>query len=183
MAISSPSEYQYLGRKTFTYWFLRRSVGAIVVFFVSIVLSTLATTVLPQVIFGITIPWTIIVLGVFSLSLFMFVGAFIGTRFMYANNRFALDEDALRIRRGIVNQEELAIPYRQIQSVNIERTYSYQTFGLSRLVILTAGQGFGKEGEGGEANEVFSAIDADVATWLQGELLKRINVQKVTEVP
>ena len=178
---NSPDNYQYLGKKTFRYWLWQKSVGAIIIFLTAIVLLVLANGILPDTIADITIPWTLIILAVFLLSFLLFAGAFISTRFMYAYNRFLLDDDALRIRRGMISQEEFAIPYRQIQTVDIERSYSQQIFGLSRVVILTAGQGFGRQGDGGESNEIFSAMDTEIASWLQAELLKRANVQKVTE--
>ena len=58
-----------------------------------------------------------------------------------------LDDDALKIRRGILSKEETAIPYRQIQDVDIEQNISDRIWGVARLAILTAGHEEAKEGD------------------------------------
>lgn len=90
-------------------------------------------------------------------------------------------EDSFKIKRGVLNKTENAIPYRQIQNVDIERSLFFQMLGLSRLIILTAGH----EDEGvkgsDEAKGIIPAIDKKLAEQLQTELLRRAEVQKVTE--
>jgi len=98
----------------------------------------------------------------------------------YKNYTFALGEDSLKIRRGILSKEEVAIPYRQIQDVDIERDLSFQMLGLSKIVILTAGHEDEKDSDD-ESEGILPAIDKDLASWLQAELLKRADVQKVSE--
>jgi uncharacterized membrane protein YdbT with pleckstrin-like domain len=102
---------------------------------------------------------------------------------VYKNFKFSLGDDSLKIKKGVFEKEEVAIPYRQIQDVNIDRDLSFQMMGLSRITILTAGQEDKKEeAEDDDQNEgILPAIDHDLAEWLQAELLKRANVQKVTE--
>ena len=99
----------------------------------------------------------------------------------YANFKFCLGEDSLKIKKGILSKEEVAIPYRQIQDVDIERNLSYRIWAVSRLVILTAGYEEEKKSDADESEGILPAIDKDLAEWLQAELLKRANVQKVTE--
>ncbi len=100
---------------------------------------------------------------------------------IYANYKFMLSDNSLKIKRGIFNKEEVAIPYRQIQDVDIMRDLGFQMMGLSRLVILTAGHDDAKSGDESEA--VFPGLDKDLAEWLQKELLARANIQKVVEEP
>lgn len=107
--------------------------------------------------------------------------AFIASWLIYTNYRYMLDDDSLKIKRGILNKEEIAIPYRQIQDINIERNLTYQMFGMSRLVILTAGHEDEPHPEG-EAEGILPAIDKTLAEKLQDELLKRTDIQRVTEV-
>ncbi len=99
---------------------------------------------------------------------------------MYSHYKFSLGDDSLKIKRGVFNQEEVAIPYRQIQDVDISRNLSFQMLGLSRIIILTAGHE-DEKAPGDESEGVLPAIDKDLAEWLQAELLKRANVQKVVE--
>jgi uncharacterized membrane protein YdbT with pleckstrin-like domain len=118
--------------------------------------------------------------GCFALFGIFFLLSFFIAWLTYVTYQFALTEDALRIKRGILNKEEIAIPYRQIQDVDINRSLNFQMMGLSRIVILTAGhEEDPKAPDFGEAEGVLPALDKDLAEWFQGELLRRANVQKV----
>ena len=111
---------------------------------------------------------------------FAFLVTLFATWLVYSNYKFFLDENSLKIKRGILNKEEIAIPYRQIQDVDIKRDLSFQMLGVSRLVILTAGHD--DENPGDDHTEgIFPALDKDLAEWLRDELLRRANVQKVVE--
>lgn len=101
---------------------------------------------------------------------------------IYVNYKFCLGEDSLKIKRGILNKEEIAIPYRQIQDVDLVRDFSFLILGLSRIIILTAGHEDHHPDDDENARSVglLPAIDKNLAEWLQAQLLKRTNVQKVT---
>lgn len=99
----------------------------------------------------------------------------------YVNYKFLIGEDSLRISRGILAKEEIAIPYRQIQDVDIERSLYYRMMGLSKLVILTAGRE-DEKGGGNESEGILPAMDRNLAEWMQQELLRRTEVQRVVEV-
>ena len=88
--------------------------------------------------------------------------------------------DSFKIKRGILGKTENAIPYHQIQNVDIERSFLFQILGLSRIVILTAGHEDEKPRANDEAEDVIPAIDKKLAEWLQTELLKRADIQKVS---
>jgi putative membrane protein len=108
--------------------------------------------------------------------------AFLVAWLMYSTFKFSLGADSLKIKKGILNKEEIAIPYRQIQDVDLKRDLSFQMLGLSRIIILTAGHEDEKTAAGDEDSEgILPALDKDLAEWLQAELLKRTNVQKVVE--
>lgn len=116
--------------------------------------------------------------GAFGVFAIVFLFTLLIGWLVYHNYRFMLGPDALKIKKGILNKEETAIPYRQIQNVVIKRDLSYQMLGLSRIEILTAGE----EDEPDEDSEgILPALDKDLAEWFQAELLKRANVQKVVE--
>jgi uncharacterized membrane protein YdbT with pleckstrin-like domain len=120
------------------------------------------------------------VLGAWILFFFVFVITFLITYLSYANYLFMLDDDALKIRRGILSKEETAIPYRQIQDVDIEQSISDRMWGVARLAILTAGHEEPKEGEGDDSEGVLPAIDRALAESLQTELLHRADIQRTT---
>lgn len=117
---------------------------------------------------------------VFAMFAAVFLITVLVSWLIYSRYKFALGEDALKVKHGILNKTETAIPYRQIQNVDLERDLWFQMMGLSRIVILTAGHDDDKPGED-EAEGILPALDKDTAEWLQAELLKRANTQRVVE--
>jgi uncharacterized membrane protein YdbT with pleckstrin-like domain len=181
--------YQKLGGKTLTIFVLQRIGAPFVLLLVSIGLFAIQgesfVTQIPIPNFAKYInlaAWACLVL--FAI---FFLLAFLIAWFIYTNYKFALGDNSLKIKRGILNKEEIAIPYRQIQDVDIDRDLSFQMMGLSRLVILTAGHEDTPDSgddpaEKGQSEGYLPALDKDLAEWLQTELLKRANVQKVVEM-
>jgi uncharacterized membrane protein YdbT with pleckstrin-like domain len=172
--------YHRLGAKTLWIFILQRIHAAF-----ALLLLTIALFVVSQQAFLVHTQFgniTSYVALATDISGLLFVGVFAVSFFIgwlvYSNYKFSLGDDSLKIKRGILEKEEVAIPYRQIQDVDIKRDLSFQMMGLSRIVILTAGH----EDEADDASEgILPALDQDLAEWLQAELLKRANVQKVTE--
>lgn len=172
---------QKLGRKAFSLIvskharlalaFLIIAVGAIVLEHI------LGSKISPQIvgIVGQIALWSFVLFFVF-LAWAFFIGWI-----SYVNYTFSLEDDAFKIRSGVFSKKETAIPYRQIRDVNIERSFSQQLYGVSKLVILTVGEG----GASPEASEsvipVVDNIDKHLALVAQAELLKRANVQKITQ--
>ncbi|MBX4209171.1 PH domain-containing protein [Candidatus Parcubacteria bacterium] len=107
--------------------------------------------------------------------------AFISSLLVYKSHGYCLADDALKIKSGIWSQQEIAIPYRQIQTVDIERKLSERMMGLSRIVIVTAAED-NPATDHNEAEGVLPAMDDVMAHQLQEELLKRADVQKVFQV-
>ncbi len=175
--------YHTLGPKTLWIFILERVQTSAVLLIVSIVLFAVKDQSFLKkipVVGDVTGYMNIISWSVFGLFVIAFLITFLVAWLIYVNYKFCLGEDALRIKRGIFNKEEIAMPYRQIQDVDIERDLEFQMLGLSKLVILTAGEQMEKSEES-ESEGVLPAVDKDLAEWLQAELLKRTNVQKVVE--
>lgn len=176
-------QYHVLGRKTFLISLFERTNGAFAFLLAAAVLlvvsnqKSLVATPLGNIagyaLMGAEIAAALFVI-IFAITFFI-------SWLMYRNFKFALGENSLKIKRGILEREEIAIPYRQIQDVDIERSLSFQMMGLSRLMILTAGrEDVGKPGED-DSEGILPALDKNMAEWLQHELLERANIQKVTE--
>lgn len=179
--------YQKLGSKTLLIFVLQRIGAPFILLLVSIALfaiqgqSFIAQVPIPHFSDYINLAaW-----ACFVLFAIFFLLAFFIAWLIYINFKFALGDNSLKIKRGILNKEEVAIPYRQIQDVDIDRDLSFQMMGLSRIVILTAGQedrqDSNEPGSQGQSEGFLPALDKDLAEWLQAELLKRANIQKVTE--
>jgi uncharacterized membrane protein YdbT with pleckstrin-like domain len=174
--------YHTLGRKTLWIFVLERLHAASVLLILSIGLFILSgQAFLVKTPFGNLVPymtdggWIFLLLFVVA-----FLVTFLVAWLIYINYKYFLGANSLKIKRGILDKEEIAIPYRQIQDVDIERDLSFQMMGLSRLIILTAGHEDLKPHDD-ESEGVLPAMDKSLAEWLQTELLKRANVQKVVE--
>jgi putative membrane protein len=173
--------YHTLGRKTFWMFLIEQINPALTFLVITIVLFAIdGQPFLVTKQFGNITPYVSWAAEI-CLALFVFILAF--TLFMvwlaYRNYKYCLGEDSLKIKRGILEKEEVAIPYRQIQDVDIKRDLYFQMLGLSRIIILTAGQE--ADARDSESEGILPALDKDLAEWFQAELLKRANVQKVTE--
>jgi uncharacterized membrane protein YdbT with pleckstrin-like domain len=122
--------------------------------------------------------------GIAYVSLFLlllgviaFLAGFIVSLLQYRNYAFTLDEFDLKLRRGVFSQKEVSIPYRQIQDIDIVRTVSHRLFGVSRLVMITAGH------ESPEAHDqtdtTFDPIDKALAEEIRAFLERKIGVQVI----
>jgi membrane protein YdbS with pleckstrin-like domain len=111
------------------------------------------------------------------LFLLTFVGSLLVAAVQYIAYEFMLDEHALKIRSGILNLQIEAIPYRQMQNIDIERDIIYRILGISRLVILTAGTEDANSDN--ESEGIIPALDKNVAHEIQQELIRRANQEKI----
>jgi uncharacterized membrane protein YdbT with pleckstrin-like domain len=180
--------YHTLGKKTFAIFLFQRIGPSFVLLLISIALfalqgqSFLGQISIPNISYYVHLG-ALAALGLFVL---FFLIAFLISWLIYSNYKFSLGDNSLKIKRGIFEKEEVAIPYRQIQDVDIDRDLSFQMLGLSRIVILTAGHEDSPsdpESARGESEGILPALDRDLAEWLQAELLKRTDIQRVVEEP
>src|SRR5438105_7366532 len=104
-------QYQHLGWKTFWIFVSERARVAIV-----IGLIALAVLLLPQS--GVVVFFAKWLLVLFLISVLL---TFAVCWVEYSRFEFLLDDDALRLRKGVLHHEEVAIPYRQIQDIDLER--------------------------------------------------------------
>jgi uncharacterized membrane protein YdbT with pleckstrin-like domain len=176
-------KYQTLGKKVFWLFFLQVSPITLIFLIISVILFVFSFQPFSaDTLFGNIQNYalsTSLILFVFSLLIAII--SLIYAWLTYINYVFLMAEDSFKIKRGILSKTEDAIPYHQIQNVDIERSFMFQMLGLSRLIILTAGHEDESPKGGDEAEGVISAIDKEIAGVLQSELLRRANVQKVTE--
>jgi uncharacterized membrane protein YdbT with pleckstrin-like domain len=105
----------------------------------------------------------------------IFLGLLIDAWLDYSSREFMLDHYALRVRTGFLSRREVAIPYDQIQNVNLNESVAGRMYGVSELLVLTAGH----EDQGEESSGIFKTIDRSLALSLQDELLKRSSVQEI----
>jgi len=176
--ITEKQEYQTFGKKVFWLFFLQTSPAAFVFILISVVLCILSFQPFLANFQKYALAATLIT---FILFLIATAISYIFAWLTYINYVFLMAEDSFKIKRGIFNKTENAIPYRQIQNVDIERDLMFQMLGLSRLIILTAGHEDEAHKGGDEAEGIIPAIDQKLAEWMQTELLKKADIQKVIE--
>ncbi len=118
-----------------------------------------------------------IIFGLLGISLFFFIIGLVVTSLFYNFYTFTLEEFDLRLRRGVLHREEISIPYRQMQNVNIVRTLFYQILGVSKLYIDSAGHE--DPGVEDESEIILQPIEKEVAEEIRSLLEHRIGVQIV----
>ena len=92
----------------------------------------------------------------------------------YRGRIFRVNENAFYMRTGIISYKEIAIPYRQIQTINIIEKPMLSLFGLCSLSIVTSAHDDPKT-EGSESEAMLPLIHKPLARDLQAELLKHLN--------
>ena len=179
--LDKSGKYQKLGNKTFWMFVLNKISFVFIFLFLSIILfiaggsSYMQKISIPNIQYYIDLSaWVCIIIFIIG---FLFV--ILISWLTYVNYTFAVTDFALKIRRGILSREEIAIPYRQIQDVDINQDFTYRLLGLSELVILTAGNQEDKA-KSDETEGILPVLDSNLAKMIQTELLERADIQTVT---
>ncbi len=166
---------QHLGKRAFSLIVSKHSRFAFILLVVAIIAFFARHAVGNSQYMNQVVLWSLLLFVVFL------VYAFLAGSLVYKNYTFSLEDDAFKIRRGIFSKKETAIPYRQIRDVNIERSVSQQIYGVSKLIILTVGEESLSAGVSEAVLPVVDNIDKKLALVFQSELLKRANVQKISQ--
>jgi uncharacterized membrane protein YdbT with pleckstrin-like domain len=182
---------QRLGQKTFMLLLARKTAAAFVLLFAALLVLILHSSLAERLAGAMAMSGTAslalvqsISSGIAYVSLFLFLIGFIALLFgfivsylQYRNYAFTLSEFDLRLRRGVFSQKEVSIPYRQIQAIDIVRTIPYRFFGVSRLIMITAGHD--DPGTDEEADTILDPIDKGLAEEIRAFLDRKIGVQVV----
>ncbi|MEM9202219.1 MAG: PH domain-containing protein [Actinomycetota bacterium] len=107
----------------------------------------------------------LLVLVPFVVLIFLAVGIIGWWRFT-----FVIDDQELRVTKGIVSEDRLSVPLDRVQSVSIEQGFLHRLIGLVAISLDTAGTA--------DAEFVIDTVDASVAHALQ-----RVTAQQRTIAP
>lgn len=77
--------------------------------------------------------------GLVALWLLALVGAWVHGGVRHRRTRYLLDDDGLRIRRGLCWRKETLVPRSRVQHLDLERGPIERWRGLATLVVHTAG--------------------------------------------
>jgi len=100
----------------------------------------------------------------------------------YYSFRYKLEDNDLSFERGLIGIQEISIPFRQIQNVDVEQSAVYRIFNIADLVILTAGHEDPMHSMDNETEIIMPALNAGAARDLKRYLLDRANVQRAVNV-
>jgi membrane protein YdbS with pleckstrin-like domain len=128
--LSLPQER--LDRKVITYWLLS---GLMSWMFVAGIFGGGAAVVYSQW----PVAWPYVLPGVAALIGLLLLWVVISPSLAYARWRFSVDTELLLARYGIFFIEEKAIPISRLQHVDLYRGLLERFFGLTTLIVFTAG--------------------------------------------
>ena len=180
-----------MGKKTFMLILTRRTTLGFVLLLTTIIIASLESAISSGIVGMMSLGGspshgavasiagavsTLCVMALLASIILIMVGIIIAL-IQYRNHVFLLDEFSLKFRRGIIDKMEVSIPYRQIQDMNIVRTLQHRLFGVSRLIMITAGREDSQDHN--EADTVFDPIDAELAVEIRVYLERKIGVQVI----
>lgn len=174
--------YYNLGRKTFIFFVLQNSTGAVGVLFLAIVMGIIGAMVGAGM-SGLSGIITAITGFLFVVAVALEIVGTITARLKYNTSRVMLDNSALHVIKGILSKSEVAIPYRRLQSVAIKQSVLYRIVGVGHVVITTTTD-LEQPGEiPNEADdEVVPLMDYDLALAVADQLTKRAEVERMQVV-
>jgi len=120
---------------------------------------------------------SVILVIVFIAIILACVGAIVAL-LQYRFFTVTLGEFDVRLRKGIFSIQEITIPYRQMQNVDIVRSLFYRIFGVSKLVIMSAGHDEDLT-DTAVTNTVFNPISKNIAEEIRILLERKIGVQVI----
>jgi len=118
--------------------------------------------------------------------LLLVIGLAIIVYLQYQNYKIMVTDDCLKITRGVLNKEEISLPYSKIESVVIKQSFDNQLFGVSRLIITPTNDLDEPIPPNSKINnspkideEIVPIIDNDLALELQDVLAQKANISKI----
>jgi len=73
------------------------------------------------------------------LAIALFLMSVVGTMIYHRRFRFRIEDDAVRVRRGLLEKKELRVRFARVQSVQIGQPFYFRPFELVRFTLETPG--------------------------------------------
>jgi uncharacterized membrane protein YdbT with pleckstrin-like domain len=182
--------YYRLGHTTLYYLLFKYGFPSVILFLVELIFLGAAAggNVLPPFSEWVSANTTVaaivrIVAGILPIAILIaIVVALVLAYGWYYSFRYKIEDNDISFENGLIDIQEISVPFRQIQNVDIEQSVLYRIFSLANLVILTAGHEDPMHGKKNESEILMQALNVQEARRLQQYLLDRANVQKVVTV-
>ena len=174
-----------MGNRTLIFIFIQKLLPAVFLLFVVFIFYLMRNLLLTGLAQSLSTIWPGDVYKLFDSFLqivvfiaYIFAGLGIVLAYLqYYFFTFTLAEFDIRLQKGVLTIEKITIPYRQIQDVDVTRSIMYRIFGVSRLVIMSAGHENPEEKDADRT--IFDPIDADMAEEIRLLLERRVGVQVI----
>lgn len=111
---------------------------------------------------------------IFAAILTLFIGWL-----QYVRYAIFVDEKSLKLRRGLINVEELGIPYRRIKDANIKRSLLDQIVGVSDIVITLIDNDDDNKDPEQDPVIVLPCLRQKTALQIQDMILRRAQVEEI----
>lgn len=107
------------------------------------------------------------------------IGGFVAI-IQYKTCSIMMDDSSFHLVRGILSKEEVAIPYRWIQSVEIEQSLFLRIMGVARVIVTTINSLEQPDQQKDKmSDKIVSLMDHQLAKLVAGELAGKAEVEKM----
>jgi uncharacterized membrane protein YdbT with pleckstrin-like domain len=179
-------EYYDLGRKTFRLLLIRRISATIILIIAVLLLEIMHPLIISNFKsasnFNIDAIFYPALDMIIMLAIISAIIGFVLARIEHKVSKIMLDDSSLKIIKGVLNKEEIRLPYRRIQSVEIKQQLFHRLMGVSRLVISTTNDidsPNNTEAQNESDDEVISVIDYDLAQAIADKLTNRVEIERM----
>jgi uncharacterized membrane protein YdbT with pleckstrin-like domain len=167
-------KYAPLGGKTLSIFILKRSA---IIFLPVILLAVIiaARSYLPinYVLYAnLAIIAIVVILMIVAFFIFLFGWL------EYIRYKIFIDQESIKINRGVISEEQIGIPFRRIRQAEIRRSIIDQLIGISDLTLVILGEDDGG-GSSKELEIILPALDKNIAIKIQDLVLERAQVEDV----
>jgi len=164
----SVKTYSPLGNKTFVLLVAKRAMPVIVSVII-LILVFVFRNLFPAQFAGIID--SMILTGILIITIFLCVIILLG-KMEYSHYAITLDDDSFKVRRGMISEEETAVPYRRIKNVVVKRGATEQIWGVSTIVITILGE---EEGLAFSRETVITLpfIEKTIASEIQNQIVEK----------
>jgi uncharacterized membrane protein YdbT with pleckstrin-like domain len=118
----------------------------------------------------------LLILLVITILIIIFV-FFIGW-LEYLHYKISINEERIKISRGLISEEERGVPFRRIKEVTLKRSFFDQLFGVSKLVLEVSG-GDDINTSTDETEIILPLLPKPIALQIQDNILKKAEVEKM----
>lgn len=176
MSQMETGKYYSLGRRTFLLFIIQRSILAVLI----LILAILIKLIIPPLESNYASILNVATKIIIFLAIIVEIIGIIATRLQYGISKIMIDHSSLKIVRGILSKEQLELPYRRIESVEIKQTLLQRWFGVGHVVISTITDlNQPSQNEKESDNEVIPLMDYPLARAVADALTDRAEVEEM----